>query len=240
LYLPHSPRPQVAMDALSRSRGLEIRKRAKNGLWHRLCWRNLVFFVAPRSHRAANLLAMTIENKISSIGRVWFLSNISLRWAVALIAAVLFVLLAGTWLTAKRLTDDLLKKDATEDARAWAEFLAANVHDLEQIAAGEQPSHHQPFFFRGDQQDWASSPLCNLQQGRLFTASFRSSPLHAEGTLLSNTSAADAQKTRGRRPYSRLNASASEFATDRYRRLRPRLFKFCSALEGSLEQLQLG
>jgi hypothetical protein len=135
------------MDALSRSRGLEIRKRAKNGLWHRLCWRNLVFFVAPRSHRAANLLAMTIENKISSIGRVWFLSNISLRWAVALIAAVLFVLLAGTWLTAKRLTDDLLKKDATEDARAWAEFLAANVHDLEQIAAGEQPSTTSLSFF---------------------------------------------------------------------------------------------
>jgi hypothetical protein len=51
---------------------------------------------------------------------VWFLSNISLRLAVALIVPVLFVLLAGTWLTAKRLTDDLLKKDATEDARAWA------------------------------------------------------------------------------------------------------------------------
>ena len=51
---------------------------------------------------------------------MWFLSNISLRWAVALIVPVLFVLLAGTWLTAKRLTDDLLKKDATEDARAWA------------------------------------------------------------------------------------------------------------------------
>ena len=143
---------------------------------------------------------------------MWFLSNISLRWAVALIVPVLFVLLAGTWLTAKRLTDDLLKKDATEDARAWAEFFAANVPDLEQIAAGEGFSaalrqdgtiftwgkndegqlgrgkgpdsatpteatlHHEPFFFRGDQQDWASSPLCNLQQGRLFTASFRSLP----------------------------------------------------------------
>jgi len=78
---------------------------------------------------------------------VWFLSNISLRWAVALIVPVLFVLLAGTWLTAKRLADDLLKKDATEDARAWAEFLAANVPDLEQIAAGEQPSTTSLSFF---------------------------------------------------------------------------------------------
>ena len=78
---------------------------------------------------------------------MWSLSNISLRWAVALIVPVLFVLLAGTWLTAKRLTDDLLKKDATEDARAWAEFLAANVPDLEQIAAGELPSTTSLSFF---------------------------------------------------------------------------------------------
>jgi hypothetical protein len=39
---------------------------------------------------------------------------------------VLWVLLAGTWLTAKFLTDDLLNKDATEAARTWAEFLAVN------------------------------------------------------------------------------------------------------------------
>jgi diguanylate cyclase (GGDEF)-like protein len=63
-----------------------------------------------------------------------------MRWAIGLIIPVLFVLMAGTWLTAKSLTDDLLKKEATEDARAWAEFLAANVPDLEQIAAGELPS----------------------------------------------------------------------------------------------------
>ena len=76
-----------------------------------------------------------------------FLSNISLRWAIGLIIPVLFVLLAGTWLTAKSLTDDLLKKEATEDARAWAEFLAANVPDLEQIAAGELPSATSLSFF---------------------------------------------------------------------------------------------
>jgi diguanylate cyclase (GGDEF)-like protein len=78
---------------------------------------------------------------------VSFLSNISLRWAIGLIIPVLFVLLAGTWLTAKSLTDDLLKKEATEDARAWAEFLAANVPDLEQIAAGELPSATSLSFF---------------------------------------------------------------------------------------------
>jgi diguanylate cyclase (GGDEF)-like protein len=78
---------------------------------------------------------------------VSFLSNISMRWAIGLIIPVLFVLLAGTWLTAKSLTDDLLKEEATEDARAWAEFLAANVPDLEQIAAGELPSATSLTFF---------------------------------------------------------------------------------------------
>ena len=47
-------------------------------------------------------------------------------------------------MTAKSLTDDLLKKEATEDAR---EFLAANVPDLEQIAAGELPSATSLSFF---------------------------------------------------------------------------------------------
>jgi diguanylate cyclase (GGDEF)-like protein len=78
---------------------------------------------------------------------VSFLSNISMRWAIGLIIPVLFVLMAGTWLTAKSLTDDLLKEEATEDARAWAEFLAANVPDLEQIAAGELPSATSLSFF---------------------------------------------------------------------------------------------
>jgi diguanylate cyclase (GGDEF)-like protein len=78
---------------------------------------------------------------------VSFLSNISLRWAIGLIIPVLFILLAGTWLTAKSLTDDLLKKDATEAARAWAELLAVNVPDLEQIAAGKPPSATSLSFF---------------------------------------------------------------------------------------------
>ena len=76
-----------------------------------------------------------------------YLSNISLRWAISLVVPVLGVLLAGTWLTAKILTDDLLNKDATEAARTWAEFLAVNVPDLEQIAAGELPSTTSLSFF---------------------------------------------------------------------------------------------
>jgi diguanylate cyclase (GGDEF)-like protein len=78
---------------------------------------------------------------------VSYLSNISLRWAIGLIVPALCVLLAGTWLTAKLLTEDLLKKDATEAARNWAEFLAVNVPDLEQIAAGEVPSTASLTFF---------------------------------------------------------------------------------------------
>jgi hypothetical protein len=78
---------------------------------------------------------------------VSYLSNISLRWAIGLIIPVLCVLLAGTWLTAKILTDDLLNEDATEAARTWAEFLAVNVPDLEQIAAGELPSNASLSFF---------------------------------------------------------------------------------------------
>jgi hypothetical protein len=119
---------------------------------------------------------MTIENKISSIGRVWFLSNISLRWAVALIVPVLIVLLAGTWLTAKRLTDDLLKKDATEDARAWAEFLAANVPDLEQIAAGQQPSTISLSFFEATNKTGQVLRYVIYNREGLFTASFPSLP----------------------------------------------------------------
>jgi diguanylate cyclase (GGDEF)-like protein len=78
---------------------------------------------------------------------VSYLSNISLRWAIGLIIPVLCLLMAGTWLTAKVLTDDLLNKDATEAARIWAEFLAVNVPDLEQIAAGELPSTASLSFF---------------------------------------------------------------------------------------------
>lgn len=76
-----------------------------------------------------------------------YLSDISLRRALGLLVLALAVLFTGTWLTAKILTERLLNVDATEAARHWAEFLAANVPDLEQIANGEQPSTASRAFF---------------------------------------------------------------------------------------------
>ena len=62
-------------------------------------------------------------------------------WQFAGVLAIIFaVLVGGTWLTVKTTTDYLLYRNATATARNWAQFLAANVNDLEQIAAGETPS----------------------------------------------------------------------------------------------------
>ncbi|HUI98032.1 MAG TPA: EAL domain-containing protein [Xanthobacteraceae bacterium] len=60
------------------------------------------------------------------------------RWALALVA-LFGLLVGGTWTTVKVTTSYLLEQDAANEARDWAEFLAANVADLEQIADGEQP-----------------------------------------------------------------------------------------------------
>jgi diguanylate cyclase (GGDEF)-like protein len=68
------------------------------------------------------------------------------RWAAALVA-LLGLLVLGTWTTVKVTTSYLLERDATASARKWAEFLAANVGDLEQIAAGEQPAASSMAFF---------------------------------------------------------------------------------------------
>lgn len=76
-----------------------------------------------------------------------YLSNISLRRAVRLFVVVLGILIASTWLTACLLTRHLLNEDATNNARKWAEFLAINVPDLEQIANGELPSAASRAFF---------------------------------------------------------------------------------------------
>ena len=59
---------------------------------------------------------------------------------LGLLIVVLGALVGGTWVTVKITTDHLLYRNATEAARNWAQFLAANVPDLEQIAAGETPS----------------------------------------------------------------------------------------------------
>ena len=60
----------------------------------------------------------------------------------------LAVLVGGTWLTVKTTADYLLYQYATQAAENWAQFLTANVGDLEQIAAGETPSNASLAFFR--------------------------------------------------------------------------------------------
>jgi diguanylate cyclase (GGDEF)-like protein len=69
-----------------------------------------------------------------------FLTNISLRNGVAMLVTALCLLIGGILVGTKVTTDYLLFQDATSMARNWARLLAATVTDLEQIAAGEQPS----------------------------------------------------------------------------------------------------
>jgi diguanylate cyclase (GGDEF)-like protein len=76
-----------------------------------------------------------------------YLANISFRRAIGLFVAVLLTLAAGTWFTVKVTTEHLIDTDATTNARDWANFVAANVKDLEQIANGEQPSSSSLAFF---------------------------------------------------------------------------------------------
>jgi len=68
------------------------------------------------------------------------LANISLRRGVAMLVTALCFLIGGIWIGTKVTTDYLLYKDATSTARNWAHLLAETVTDLEQIAAGEQPT----------------------------------------------------------------------------------------------------
>jgi len=78
---------------------------------------------------------------------VSYLSEISFRRAIGLFVLALGILLTGTWLTARILTEHLINDDAKAAARSWAHFLAGNVPDLAQIAAGEQPSSTSLAFF---------------------------------------------------------------------------------------------
>lgn len=72
-----------------------------------------------------------------------------LRTFIGLLLAVVAVLVGGTWLTVQISTNHLLYRNATHAAQNWAEYLTANVGDLEQIAAGETPSSASMNFFRG-------------------------------------------------------------------------------------------
>lgn len=69
-----------------------------------------------------------------------YVSDISLRGAIALLAVILALLTAGTWTIVHWTTERLIHDDARADAREWAHYLAANVTDLRQIAAGELPT----------------------------------------------------------------------------------------------------
>src|SRR6204780_3513900 len=69
-----------------------------------------------------------------------FLTNISLRNGVAMLVTALCLLIGGILVGTKVTTDYLLFEDATSRARDWARLLAETVTDLEQIAAGEQPT----------------------------------------------------------------------------------------------------
>ena len=76
-----------------------------------------------------------------------YLSEISLRRGIWLFLIIIAVLIGGTWATIKVTADRLLNQDAEDNARDWAYLLAANVSDLEQIAAGEQPSKRSVAYF---------------------------------------------------------------------------------------------
>jgi len=66
---------------------------------------------------------------------------------LAFLLAILVVLVGGTGIVVKQMTDYLLYRNATRTAQDWAHYLAANVKDLEQIAAGEMPSTASVAFF---------------------------------------------------------------------------------------------
>ena len=68
------------------------------------------------------------------------LENTPIWRYLGLLVVVLAMLVGGTWFTVKVTTEHLLYENATRTAQNWAQYLAANVNDLEKIAAGETPS----------------------------------------------------------------------------------------------------
>ena len=68
------------------------------------------------------------------------LADISFRRAIMLLTFAVAILVAGTAMTVRLTTDRLIDDDARGDASDWAQFIAANIPDLKQIAAGELPN----------------------------------------------------------------------------------------------------
>ncbi len=77
-----------------------------------------------------------------------FLSDISLRRGILLFVVILGLLIGGCWATIDVVAENLLNRDASDSASDWAKFVATNVTDLAQIAAGEQPSARSLDFFQ--------------------------------------------------------------------------------------------
>ena len=79
------------------------------------------------------------------------LADISFRRAIMLLVVAVFVLTAGTVITVKLTTDHLINDDARTDASDWAQFIAVNIPDLKQVAAGELPTASSMAFLRATQ-----------------------------------------------------------------------------------------
>jgi diguanylate cyclase (GGDEF)-like protein len=75
------------------------------------------------------------------------LRNISAPRGIALLTFAVCIVVGGTSAVVKVATEHLLYQDATSTAGNWARLLAESVNDIEQIAAGEQPSNASMTFF---------------------------------------------------------------------------------------------
>src|ERR1700677_3368490 len=67
---------------------------------------------------------------------------------IALLTFAVCIVVGGTSAVVKVATEHLLYQDATSTAGNWARLLAESVNDLEEIAAGEQPSNASMTFFK--------------------------------------------------------------------------------------------
>ncbi len=76
-----------------------------------------------------------------------YLSEISFRRAIVLLVAISTIIAAGTWVIVKAATNHLVDQYVLGTAQDWAKFVASNVNDLGEIAAGEQPSAASMEFF---------------------------------------------------------------------------------------------
>src|SRR6202044_3541033 len=72
--------------------------------------------------------------------------------AMAIVGLMVLLFAAGVGLVLKKAVDYLLYWDATAAAESWARYVAENVTDIEDIAAGEEPSAESMAFLIRTQQ----------------------------------------------------------------------------------------